>query len=46
VIDDGLEIVSVFPHHQLPVRAGAFAHDALDVLDLALVAELFHFFGD
>src|SRR5262245_42224307 len=46
LIDYGLYIPCAFPRHQLPIRAGAFAHNPLDVLDLALVAKLLHFSGD
>ena len=36
----------LFPNRELSVRAGAFAHDPLDVRHLAFAAELVHFGGN
>ena len=41
-----LHILRALPNGQLSIRAGAFAHDPLDVRHLALAAELVHFGGD
>ena len=35
MIHHGFHVLSAFPHHQLPVCAGAFSHDTVDVFDLA-----------
>jgi len=46
LIHNSLRVLCAFPHHQLPVCACPFAHNSLDVRDLALIAELLRFFGD
>ena len=40
LIHHGFHVLRAFPHHQLPVRTRALAHDPLDVRDLGLVAEI------
>ena len=45
VIDDCFHVLTVFPRAQLPVCAGAFANDPLDVGHLFLAAEFFYFSG-
>ncbi|OLD47940.1 MAG: hypothetical protein AUI83_13830 [Armatimonadetes bacterium 13_1_40CM_3_65_7] len=43
LIDHRFHILRTFPHHKLPIRAGAFAHDPLDMRHFRLSAQLFHF---
>ena len=42
MIDHGFHILRVFPPGELPVGAGAFAHDPFDVRHLRLRAELIY----
>ena len=42
MIDNGLHVLRAFPDRQLPIRAGAFAHDPFDVRHLLLSAELIY----
>jgi hypothetical protein len=42
MIDDGFHVLGVLPGGQLSIRAGAFAHDPLDVRHLLLSAELIY----
>ena len=46
VIDDGFHIVGLLENGELPISAGAFAHDPFDVFHLALAAKLVDFGGD
>jgi hypothetical protein len=42
VIDDCFHILRAFPYGELPVGAGAFAHDPLDVRHLLLSTEVIY----
>src|SRR5437660_12882501 len=46
LIDHGFHVLGAFPHHELSIGAGAFAYDALDAPNLALVAEFLDFSGN
>ena len=37
MIDNGLHVLRAFPDRQLPIRAGAFAHDFFDVCHLGVI---------